>query len=113
MPPVLATRIFDETGNNVPPGIIAEMYINFGWLGLIIGMFAIGYLLRFVYNSFLNQHGSIIVQVIYAIIMVRMTVILFNSDFGTAMLKTIIDLVPLLLALWFVAEPKPKTVEKT
>ncbi len=43
-------RTADRTG--VPPGLIGELYWNFGFLGPVFGMFGIGVFLNLLYNSF-------------------------------------------------------------
>jgi hypothetical protein len=108
MPPVLSTIIFNEPTNNIPPGIIAEMYINFGLTGLLLGMGLIGFLLRYMHDFFQRDGNSVFAQFIYAIIVARMTLILFNSSFGTTILKTGMDLLPLMLLLWYVLEKGSK-----
>jgi len=39
-------------GAAVPPGIVAEQFLNFGHLGVPVGMFILGYCLRLLYRSF-------------------------------------------------------------
>ena len=113
VPPILANVIFGELYNNVPPGIIAELYLNFGWLGIIVGMFAVGYLLRFMFNTVKTNPNIVIIQFVYAMVMVRFTVILFNTSLGTAMLKSIIDIVPLIIVFWFVRKREASPDEAT
>jgi len=108
VPPILSTIIFNEPTNNIPPGIIAEMYINFGLAGLFLGMGFIGLFLRYIHDFFQRYDNSVFAKFIYSIIIVRMTLILFNSSFGTAILKTCFDLLPLILLLWYVLEKRPR-----
>ena len=111
IPAILGAIIFTEYHNNIPPGIVAELFLNFGWTGIIIGMFVVGYLLRLLYNTLRRNLNLEVVQVLYAMIMVRMTVILFNTSFGAAMLKSMIDIIPLLIILWFVNDKKNSKIK--
>lgn len=47
----VADEILDlRTNSGVPPSGMAELYMNFGWAGIILGMFLVGALVRIVYN---------------------------------------------------------------
>lgn len=39
-------------GGGTPPGIIAEMFINFGYFGIVLGMLAFGVIISYLYKSF-------------------------------------------------------------
>lgn len=108
---VLSTLVFNEPSNNIPPGIFAEMYINFGWVGILVGMFFIGYIIQYIYNTFLQNKNILIVQAIYAIIIIRLSTILYNTSMGDAILKIALDLAPIFLILWFTLKPTPSLRE--
>ena len=101
--PMLAKSIFLEPQNNVPPGLVGEAYWNFGWwLGLLV-IGAVGAMTGAIYNTFrLHRHNPII-QVAFVIAVTRLTIIMFNTSFGEAVLKTLIDLVPVLILILLAA----------
>lgn len=104
LPPILSTLIYSQPHNNIPPGIVAELYLNFGWLGVVFGMLLLGIFLRFSFNYYVRYKNSIFVQTIYVLVITRFTIILFNSSMGAAILKTIIDVVPLFILLFIVIQ---------
>lgn len=44
--PIIGTKVFGTERSGVPPGFVAEMYWNFGLVGVVIGSFLLGSLLR-------------------------------------------------------------------
>ena len=77
---------FVKTG--VPPGFIAELYWNFGYPGVVIGMFLFGVWLRFVYNTFRphfreNRNALLL----YVGIMIPFALMLLGSDLSGTVLR--------------------------
>jgi hypothetical protein len=106
LPRLLAAKIFAEPSNNVPPGIVAETYLNFGWWGGIVAMALIGLATGTIFNTFQHNRASPLAQVVYAALMTRLVIIMFNTSFGDAILKSLIDLVPVVLLLWLASSPR-------
>jgi hypothetical protein len=98
LPSMLAEEIFLEPTNNIPPGFVGEAWLNFGWLGLVV-VGLVGGLMGVAYNSFRSQSTSALVAVFYAMLVSRMSFILFNTSFGDATLKFALDAVPVFLLL--------------
>lgn len=74
-----------RSNSGAPPGGIAELYMNFGWLGIVIGMVLVGSVVRVFYNNYLSAPDKRFARVPYAIAMLCM-VLFFLADFGMAVL---------------------------
>jgi oligosaccharide repeat unit polymerase len=102
--PELGYLIFDtgrlKTG--VPPGIIGELYLNFGYFGIAVGMLIFGYWLKYLYNSFrrhiaTNKNAMLL----YIALLVPFSLSLFGGDFSGVMISVLRSLltVSIMLAL--------------
>ncbi|HOI94190.1 MAG TPA: hypothetical protein PK250_05725 [Syntrophobacter fumaroxidans] len=61
---VMGQKVFETMepggeGAAIPPMIVAELFLNFGPLGVPVGMFILGYCLRLLYRSFRPLPGCI------------------------------------------------------
>lgn len=102
--PFINQNIFADKGgiSGVPPGLVAELYWNFGFFGVCGGLFFLGLLLRHLFLTFLqysDRPGSVL---IYTLMVTRFGMFSFGNDFGTGIIKTALDLVPVMAILWFV-----------
>lgn len=76
--------------NGWPSGMIAEGWINFGFVGLIIPMFLFGMLLRYVYESILPLLGnSYPLTLIYAVSIWRMGFGTIGLNFAHGLLQAV------------------------
>jgi len=92
----------DKSGRNgMPPGMLAEFYWNFGWAGVLIGMFLMGVLFRQLFVIFASLPRTPTSVLIYTVIVTRLTIFSLGTDFGTGFLKAGLDLVPLFLMFFF------------
>jgi len=96
----LMDKVYGDKGgrSGIPPGMLAEFYWNFGWTGVVIGMFAMGVLLRQIFMTFSLVSTSPTSVLIYTVVLTRLTIFSLGTDFGTGFLKAGLDLVPLVLA---------------
>ena len=85
----------------VPPGFVAELYMNFGLLGICFGMFFLGYIMQLLFSVYIRDTKNIVMIVMIAMLASRFFIFLFNSDFGTFMIKNILELVPMMFFLKF------------
>ncbi len=97
---------FWDAKNTFSPGILSELYMNFGSLGIIIGMMVYGALLRMIYEKLSPWKGPTQNVLVYAMV----TPFAFGAqwDFFTAVQTLLYTLVPVLVALRFC---KQKCVE--
>ena len=89
----LGEVVFGYLSSGVPPGVIAELFMNFGWTGVVLGMFAVGAGLRKFYEAYGQSVTDIESLLIYTLVCTRFTIFLFNNGFSIAILKTILDVV--------------------
>jgi len=95
----LGFNVFGYAASGVPPGIVAETFINFSWPGVVIGMFVLGMVLKLFYVHLGLRARTPGAVLIYALLSTRFTVFVFNNDLSTAILKSILDLIVLLALL--------------
>ena len=95
----LMREVFGDKGGltGMPPGMLAEFYWNFGWAGVLIGMFVMGVLFRQLFVTFDSLPRSPTSVLIYTMILTRLTIFSLGTDFGTGFLKAGLDVVPLVL----------------
>lgn len=104
-------HIFGFSGRigGIPPGLAGELYLNFGYVGIFVGMFLIGWCLKTVYNTFrpylAEKNGNAIVLYLC---------IIFPLSSMTEVSKIILDigknLLPLLILLYYVSRKEPASV---
>ncbi|MDF1563935.1 MAG: O-antigen ligase [Deltaproteobacteria bacterium] len=105
----VATEIYRrENQSGVPPGIIAEFYLNFGWFGIVAGLLLLGMLVQAFYRALVlvpepTPHGVLL----YSIVALALTLTAMASDFTGTISSLGQYLVPLGLAHWFVTRPRP------
>lgn len=109
LPSVISDKIFQQPANNVPPSIIGESYLNFGWFGALL-LLGVGAVTRLVYDFVKSNRTSGIALVLGAIVLSRITIMLFSTSFGTTVLKISLDIIPVLAILgtaWWFARRQP------
>ncbi len=100
----LNQHIFGYEGDRsgCPPGLIAELYWDFGKWGVWIGMFMMGILLRQIYLGFRQHSNNMSSILIYTLIISRFVMFSLGMDLGTGIVKAVLDLLPVVLLLHFV-----------
>ncbi len=90
--------------SGIPPGIIAEYYWNFGIFGVIIGMFLLGLLLKWLYKSLLPymvlKNKNAIVLYIY--IAYSIGFVLPATSFSPSVLSLLMGMIPILISLFII-----------
>ena len=90
----------------VPPGYIAELYWNFGLLGVLIGMGILGYFIRTVYVCFVPLSQNPVSVLIYTFFLTRFVLVVLGNDLASGFVKMGLDLIPLLLLLYLIRMPQ-------
>ena len=101
--PWIAEQIYNrENRSGVPPGLVAELFLNFSWLGIFIGMFLYGSLCRLIYNSHISfDHSGNGWRVFYAIFLISLIFRLLGADFSGAVIFFLRLFFPFLLITLF------------
>jgi hypothetical protein len=95
-----------NTLSGITLGLPTELYWNFGWIGVTLGMYLTGVTLRHIYNAFLPVRDNISAVVLYSLAVTRLTVFTLGSDLGTGILKTVLDVLPVILLILVIRQPK-------
>jgi hypothetical protein len=74
-------------GNDLPPGFIGELYINFHFLGIAAGTYLMGVLLRTAHNWML--HGDPVRRTAYAVLVPYLIVFMGRSFIGGGIIMTV------------------------
>ena len=88
----------------VPPGLIAESYWNFGYLGILIIPFIVGIFTRRIHNYFkiINNDNNKIL--LYVVCFIGIPYSCFGSSITSALIGLIYLLVPLYLSLKYITK---------
>jgi len=105
--PFIARSIYQrENRSGIPPGFIAELYLNFGYYGIVIGMLVLGMVTRVAYDSLVRYDSQSIHAILaYIVITLNLTLTLLSTDFTGAISSTSLSLLPLLLLLQVATKP--------
>ncbi len=104
--PIIAKKVYglNALTTGVPPGLVAELYWNFGWAGVLAGMFLFGVLLRVLYRSLrpLLLDGRPGAIVIYTVAVAPLALQLPATEVSGAVIAFLMAVVPTYLILEFV-----------
>ncbi len=98
--PVIGSVIYGNSRSGVPPGLIGELYWNFGWWGLLGGMALIGVVLQRM-SHWLPPVGlrTAPIALAYSVVVLRFGSYLFTSGIGSALFKVFVSSALVALAL--------------
>jgi oligosaccharide repeat unit polymerase len=105
-PKSFSTAIGDyvtSNGNDVPPGVIGELYINFHVLGVVAGMLLLGGVMREIYQR--TRNGGYGELALYAFLVPYFAVFLSRNFLGGGILL-LSAVFPMLPAIWYIEGPK-------
>lgn len=110
----LNQHIFGHKGDlsGCPPGLIGELYWDFGKFGVWIGLFISGLVFRQIFLGFRKHQDNPTCILIYTMIVSRFVMFSLGNDFGTGVVKAGLDLVPLYMIIFFIGmhrEPLQET----
>ncbi len=98
----LGSYVFGYQSSGVPPGIVAEYYMNFGVWGVVVGMFITGLVFKKLHLFLFERLDSTLFLVLYAIITVRLPTFMFNNGLSVALLKVVADVILVVIFFFFV-----------
>jgi len=101
---LVCTRVFDKDNklSSMTLGLIPELYWNFGIIGVCVGTYIAGVVLRHIYAAFVYNRDNPTIVLLYTVIVSRITIFTFGADLGTGILKTLLDVIPLIGILFLV-----------
>lgn len=99
--PMIGREVF-RTAAGVPPGLVAELYLNFGAVGVLFGSFLMGLLIRVLFEQFRPVLSTPVGAVLYACLVVPLGWEAINGDFSRMVVNALLDIIPVLVGLWFI-----------
>jgi len=97
----LAAQVLGEPYNSVPPGYAGELFMNFGWAGVVAGFLLLGAFHRLLYNYLTASSVSLAVGACLVLMIPSTTLVLLNSGLISATARAAIDLGVFLLVCPF------------
>ncbi len=111
----LGLKIFGQPRSGVPPGIVADLYLNFSYPGVFMGLLVVGVFLRSLYVSFRPFFPNPAFVLIYTLLATRLGLEMLGTSVSGAIVRSLQDLAPVLLCLlalgWRHAPEKPAQFE--
>jgi len=105
----IATSIYgynDTSWHTVPAGFVAELYMNFGPVGVFLGMLVAGLLIGQAYKRYLATGGNDpLLALMYCYCVLRFSLKLMGSNFSAATVDALLAIVPIVLVFYF-ARPR-------
>ena len=95
----------------MPPGLIAELYWNLGWYGIIFGMLTMGIMCQWMFRAFQPFQDRVSCVVIYALVLNRLVLFSLGNDLGTGIVKTALDIVPLAVCILLISKRRVVRLE--
>jgi len=90
-----------EKGNftGVPPGIIGESYLNFGWAGVLIIPFFLGFLIKKIYNRSVNKYQIDMIKLGAYSILIIFCIEMITTDFTGAVIRLLSLYIPYIIIM--------------
>lgn len=108
---LLGPLVFDATKNltGSPPGLIAELYLNFSLPAVFLGVFFLGLFIKTLYQSVLPlvaTHRNVLL--LYLMLTLRFSLDIFAGDFNGVMINALRAFVTMFLLLALISMPAAK-----
>ena len=86
----------------VPPGLIAEMYINFWYLGIVVGPLLLGITMKIIHNALIGNAKNANFVIIYVTALQHFGLSLMSSGFLNTMIGICMLSLPIILVMYFI-----------
>jgi hypothetical protein len=88
------------TGAGVPVTLLGELYLNFGLVGIVVGLFVVGIVMRAIYEWLVSDRATAASLVLFSLLT---NGFLLLGNFSNTFPKLGMKLLPMLAALYFIA----------
>ncbi len=96
--PFVGREVYERSNRSgVPPGFVGELFINFWWYGVVIGMLLFGGILGLIYRPISSFGNPGDLAVMYAIVLISFVIVLMSADFVGAVSQFVRLLIPVWL----------------
>ena len=96
----LGYSVFGLRASGVPPGFVAETYMNFGIAGLLVGGLLFGAVAGYIAVALHNRATPPWLMLFVTLAAIRLGLVLFNGNFGMMAIKVILEAAPAAFILW-------------
>jgi len=93
-------HVFGMKLSGVPPGFVGELFMNFGWAGVLFGGVFFGAVAAYIGMRMYDKSHVTWLAVLLALSAVRLGLVLFNGNFGTAIIKILLEVGPAAALIW-------------
>jgi hypothetical protein len=101
--PIIGTELYGTSRAGVPPGLFAELYWNFGLVGLLDGSLGAGFALGAVWSYFQKRRDEWWVGSIYAAAVPVLVVGALSKAFGAGLVRAAFASAQVLFLCWLVS----------
>lgn len=95
----VAREVLGEPLNSVPPGYAGELYLNFGWAGIVIGFLLLGVFHRAIFDLLMAPDTPAALGACLVLLIPSSTLLLLNSGLLAAASRATLDIGTFLLVV--------------
>ncbi len=111
---IYGKRDENDPGGGIPPGFVAELYLNFGYPGIILGMFLMGLLFKLFYDAYLKtREKSTYAMLIFIIVFVPVALKLIGGDMSGVMTKVVKGVISIYFIMKLIQVRKTNSMTET
>lgn len=105
--PRVGALVFNqENGAGNPPGMIAELYWNFSFIGVVLGGLGIGFLSRRLYETMRPYAGRRNMAVLYAVAVLPLPYTILTGEITKSVTAMVIDMVQVVIVLALISSAR-------
>ena len=107
--PIITENVYGlswKSNGGVPPGLVADLYWNFGYIGIFLGYFLIGIFTRTMYNFFSACRKNPSALLLYIGLLYSLVFVLHSNGIVYAITTVLQYIVPMILIIIFVTFPR-------
>ena len=87
---------FNSNGTTLPPGLIGELYMNFSWAGIIIGIFIIGFTYGLLWKKFKTDKNDVTYTICFSIAL-SLLLHIFRGELSSPLLLGFFFIIPIII----------------
>jgi oligosaccharide repeat unit polymerase len=96
---------FDYNGTTLPPGLIGELYMNFSWAGIIIGIFIIGIIYGLLWKKFKTDQNDVTYSILFSIAL-SLLLHIFRGELSSPILLGFFFFIPTIILKNYISKTK-------
>ena len=99
---IIGVEVFGNRISGVPPGLFGEFYWNFGIIGIVLGGFLFGRMLKWFYVSFRSKSNPNCV-LIYSTSVMFFAFYIVNVNVNQFIVRSVTTLIPVIISILFLS----------